>query len=200
MNYCFDDQENGLFVDQKWGDLILGLFDFVKIIRDPGYNVATWNLTTRKITGNEDSDWFVNDKPLKFFHFSAYDSGSHRRVLYRYVDKDSPAWKLSLQYKQMVNKNSQKELVATPNKYSFYDNGIKITKSERFFRNQPYLRYLFPNPFDQTCQKWMLKNLFDTNIKKLVITYYLTYIGYNVKLRPNTSQVKEQIQSLQTNN
>lgn len=198
MNFCFDDQENGLFVDQKWGDLIPGLFDFVKIIRNPGYNVATWNLTTRKITGNEHSGWFVNEQPLKFFHFSAYDSGGHRRVLSRYADQDSPAWKLSLQYEQMLNNNGQKELVSTPNKYSFYENGIEIKKSERiFFRNQPYLKNIFTNPFDQSCQKWMSKNLLNTDIRKLIISYYLIYIGYKVSFGRTRIKLKNKFKIYQ---
>ncbi len=44
------------FTDQRWCDLVPSLFDRVHIERDPGYNVASWNLSTRRIqilaTGN----------------------------------------------------------------------------------------------------------------------------------------------------
>ena len=43
MEFCYDDIPNGLFTDQKWGDIAPALFEFVKIIHEPEYNVATWN-------------------------------------------------------------------------------------------------------------------------------------------------------------
>src|SRR5262249_52409118 len=42
---CYDDVPNGLFTDQKWCDLVPCLFDRVHIERDPGYNVASWNIS-----------------------------------------------------------------------------------------------------------------------------------------------------------
>ena len=41
---CYDDVRNGIFTDQKYCDLIPGLFSNVRIERDPGCNVASWNL------------------------------------------------------------------------------------------------------------------------------------------------------------
>ncbi|MCI7364376.1 MAG: hypothetical protein MSH23_05040, partial [Campylobacter lanienae] len=81
MQFCYDDIPNGLFTDQKWGDMIPALFDFAKVVRDPIYNVATWNLATRKITGNSNDGWMVNGKPLAFYHFTGFDSGAHRVML-----------------------------------------------------------------------------------------------------------------------
>ncbi len=43
---CLNAVERGMFVDQKWVNLAPGLFDDVCILRDPGYNVAYWNLCT----------------------------------------------------------------------------------------------------------------------------------------------------------
>lgn len=63
------DLENGLFTDQKWADLIPGLFDRVEILRNPGYNVAYWNLMHRDVR-NEKGHWVSNGQPLSFFHFS----------------------------------------------------------------------------------------------------------------------------------
>ncbi len=69
--YCVSQPREGLFVDQKWVDLVPGLFGDVNIVRDPGYNVAYWNLHERQIAlGSEPK---VNGQPLRFFHFSGYD-------------------------------------------------------------------------------------------------------------------------------
>ena len=50
-SYCYDEVENGLFTDQRWVDLAPAFFDDIAIVRDPQYNVATWNLTHRRATG-----------------------------------------------------------------------------------------------------------------------------------------------------
>lgn len=58
--------------DQKWIDLLPGFVDNVLISRDPGYNVAYWDLANRHLTYTE-KGYRVNGEPLTFFHFSGYD-------------------------------------------------------------------------------------------------------------------------------
>lgn len=70
-NGCIEDHFNGRFVDQKYLDMVVGLFTNVGIIRDPGCNTAYWNLHSRKITKQGDT-WKANGKPLTFYHFSDY--------------------------------------------------------------------------------------------------------------------------------
>jgi hypothetical protein len=69
--YAFDKVAQGLFYDQKWLDLVPIYFENVYILKHEGYNVAYWNLFERnlkKINGN----YYVNKKPLRFFHFSNF--------------------------------------------------------------------------------------------------------------------------------
>jgi glycosyltransferase involved in cell wall biosynthesis len=73
---CVVDIPKGLFVDQKWIDLAPGLFDGVFVLREPGYNVAYWNLHGRevKVEGSGAKQRVsVNGSPLHFFHFSGVD-------------------------------------------------------------------------------------------------------------------------------
>jgi hypothetical protein len=64
--------EQGMFVDQLWLNLAPVFFDNVKVSRDPGLNVAYWNLHERKIR-RKNVGFFINDKfPLVFYHFSSY--------------------------------------------------------------------------------------------------------------------------------
>jgi hypothetical protein len=159
LKFCYDDIPNGLFTDQKWADLAPALFDFIKIIHDPEYNVATWNLATRKITGNKDSGWFVNGKPLRFYHFTGFDSGAHRAVLAQHAKPGDSVWDLSLMYEEMMYNNGQEKYGKTPFKYAFYNNGEKIEKRDRIaFRIRSDIYNYFDNPFEENCYKWMRKN------------------------------------------
>lgn len=65
----FNDQAFGIFVDQKWIDLVPSYYSSVHILRDPGCNVAYWNLHEREVISDA-GDFYVNNKPLIFFHFS----------------------------------------------------------------------------------------------------------------------------------
>ena len=64
------DPEEMLFTDQRWIDLVPSYFP-IHVLRDSSYNVAYWNLQERKLSKNGDT-FTVNNKDLKFFHFSGY--------------------------------------------------------------------------------------------------------------------------------
>jgi glycosyltransferase involved in cell wall biosynthesis len=71
---CLNDTARGLFVDQRWIDLAPALFE-PAILKDPGYNVAYWNLPHRVLT--RDGDRIVVNAdggrhPLRFFHYSGF--------------------------------------------------------------------------------------------------------------------------------
>ena len=69
---CVVDVARGLFVDQRWVDLVPGMFDGVRILREPGYNVAYWNLNHREVARMEEG-YTVTGHALYFFHFSGFD-------------------------------------------------------------------------------------------------------------------------------
>ncbi|MEK6277267.1 MAG: glycosyltransferase [Actinomycetota bacterium] len=71
--------DQGLFVDQRWMDLAPGMVSDCCILRDPGYNVAYWNLPSRRIERRGDG-YLVNGRPLRFFHFSGYEPERPRRL------------------------------------------------------------------------------------------------------------------------
>lgn len=69
----FKDSSEGVFVDQKFCDLVPLLFDEVYIQRHVGSNVAYWNLQERKLALSEER-WIVNESTeLMFYHFSGID-------------------------------------------------------------------------------------------------------------------------------
>jgi len=80
-NYCYSDLLGGLFTDQRWIDLVPSFFSEIEIIRDPSCNVATWNISNRRVTGSLSGGLTVNERPLQFFHFSGSDSGAQLAML-----------------------------------------------------------------------------------------------------------------------
>ncbi|MEO8673140.1 MAG: glycosyltransferase [Tahibacter sp.] len=66
------DVAEGLFTDQKWVDLVPGLFPDVHILRDPGYNLAYWNLSQRPVV-RHGLHWYAGNQRLAFVHFSGVD-------------------------------------------------------------------------------------------------------------------------------
>ncbi|NCO74614.1 MAG: glycosyltransferase [Cyanobacteria bacterium] len=77
--YCVNEQHNGIFVDQKFVDLLPAFYDNVKILKDTNVNVAYWNLLQRKLE-KKDQSWLVDGKPLVFFHFSGIDINNNQRL------------------------------------------------------------------------------------------------------------------------
>lgn len=65
----------GLFVDQKWIDLVPGLFEDVFILKHRGCNVAYWNVHSRWLTFENGQYWVGEENtPLIFYHFSGYNT------------------------------------------------------------------------------------------------------------------------------
>ena len=69
-DWCHDRRDIGIFVDQKWCDLVPCFFDNVRIHRDPGCNVASWNLSHRQVRVDDAGQIRVNGVPLRFYHFT----------------------------------------------------------------------------------------------------------------------------------
>lgn len=69
----FNDPAFGVFVDQKWMDLVPSFFPSHVILRHAGCNAAYWNLHERTITRDAAGHWVANDAPLVFYHFSGVD-------------------------------------------------------------------------------------------------------------------------------
>jgi glycosyltransferase involved in cell wall biosynthesis len=69
---CISAQDDGIFVDQKFMDLVPGFSDRARILRDPTVNVAYWNLPQRTLSFEGDT-WKVDGRPLGFYHFSGFD-------------------------------------------------------------------------------------------------------------------------------
>jgi glycosyltransferase involved in cell wall biosynthesis len=77
--HCLIDHANGYFTDQRWVDAVPALFEHA-VVRDTACNVAVWNLHERELAVDDDGCWTVDDRPLRFFHFSGHDARDPYRL------------------------------------------------------------------------------------------------------------------------
>ena len=69
----FMDVDAGMHNDQRWVDMAPALQMNTRIVRDPGVNLAYWNLPERRLD-SQNQVWMQGvSSPLKFFHFSGFD-------------------------------------------------------------------------------------------------------------------------------
>jgi len=168
LNYCYDDIPMGLFTDQRWVDHAPAFFPNLKIIREPQYNVATWNMNTRLVTGEVPYGLFVNGNPLGFFHFSGFDSGAQEVMLKMYGGASPVLFPLRDWYIAECEKFGQSTYGKKPCIYSTYDDGIPIPKSHRLlYRNRADLRNHFPNPFNTSHPGESLRHWIEANPEAL---------------------------------
>ena len=148
LDYCYDDIPRGLFTDQKWVDLTPAFFSDYYVLRDPIYNVATWNLSHRQATGSLAEGIYINGEPICFYHFSGFDSGAQEVMLNKYGGKSPVLFELRQWYLQECDRFDQAKLGKHPCHYATFDNGEKITKDQRLlYRYRKDLQEIYPNPF-----------------------------------------------------
>jgi len=145
--WCVDQKDTGLFVDQKWCDLAPCLFANVSILRDPGYNVASWNLRNRELRFGADGIAYVNGRPLRFFHFTKL--GPVGDVMTRrYAGRNHEIHELWAWYRNEVAANSALSFEPNYWHYGSFDNGVAVTEPiRRLYRDRQDLKNAFPNPF-----------------------------------------------------
>lgn len=144
---CYDEVENGIFTDQKWCDLVPALFARVMVERDPGCNVASWNLSRRRIKFTPHGDALVNGSPLKFYHYTKINAAGDL-MTEKYAGENVEILEIWQWYKRALNQIHMRGVPAGYWFYGRFDNGTKIPKSVRIlYRNRPDLMAAFPQPF-----------------------------------------------------
>jgi len=126
---CRVDLANGLFTDQKWMDLSPGFVDSLAILRDPGLNLAYWNLEGRTLARTADG-WTVDSQPLTFFHFSGFDplrpktlSKHQNRVS---VGTGSPLAELLADFAQTMLRNGHQTTSVVPYAHNRFASGRPV--------------------------------------------------------------------------
>lgn len=148
----FADCMDALHVDQKWMDLIPGLLgDGVLISRNPGLNMAQWNIHERRL-GVREGKLYANDQPLVFFHFASFDPLSPFRLATRQTKfnlGNKPEFQtMAESYAQHLLCNKYSEYLTLPYVFSKFDNGVNIfVFQRRLYRKLVEQRKISSDPF-----------------------------------------------------
>jgi hypothetical protein len=147
LDWCYDDMPAGLFVDQRWCDHVPALFDKVKVVRDPGYNVASWNLSTRTVAVGKDGKVTVNGAPLRFWHFTKLGPMGDAMTK-KYAATNFPVYEVWSWYKRQVTATTDPAIPERWWAYGAYADGTPIEKAHRvLYRQRADLQATFPDPF-----------------------------------------------------
>jgi glycosyltransferase involved in cell wall biosynthesis len=128
-NDCISDVGKGLFVDQRWIDLVPGMYPGVCILQDPTLNVAYWNIAHIEISRRH-GKFFANNQPLRFFHFSGFnpdDPEPLSKHQNRFALEDTGDLRyLAEIYAQMLFDNGYRECRKWRYTYNFFSDGSQI--------------------------------------------------------------------------
>jgi hypothetical protein len=161
IEHCYDDPDRGLFVDQKWVDLAPALFERVGILRDPGLNVASWNLSHRVVRIHQDGRITADDAPLRFMHFTKLGPVG-MAMTERYAGDDTDVYELWAWYRNAVAARDDSGIPVDYWHYGSFEDGSPIPRAaRRLFRDHRDIQERFSDPFASgrgSFQEWYAKH------------------------------------------
>ena len=144
---CLEESETGLFVDQKWVDLVPAFFDDVYIMRSPAYNIAYWNLRERILQERDVGLCEARSgEVVAFMHFSGFPLEDLNSI-HKYglgnpfaISLHKKRFTLTTRpdlvgpvhmYKELLEAADIRNFSKIPYGYATYDNGEPISQLER---------------------------------------------------------------------
>lgn len=158
LEHCHDDVPNGLFVDQRWCDHVPVFFDGVHIVKDPGYNVASWNVAQRELKFDASGEPTAAGQPLRFCHFTKVgavgDVMLRKNAAANFEASEIWGW-----YAAELRRNAFDGIPRKWWAYARYADGSRIeAQDRRTYRRRHDLRNNFPDPFASgsgSYQEWL---------------------------------------------
>lgn len=150
--YCYINFDKFYFVDQRWLDYT-PIFLNTHIMKEPGYNVAYFNL--QEYIGK------VDPKKIFFIHFSGYDKDKVSVYQNRFNAESLKEYSAYFkEYDIEINKLKKKQKHSY--KYDYFDNHSFISpKVKKIFLNKEIIKQ----------NKLNIKKPFSTNAKKSIYSY-----------------------------
>ncbi|MDA1200929.1 MAG: glycosyl transferase [Planctomycetota bacterium] len=147
-HFCRDAIPHGLFTDQRWIDLVPAFFPGTCILRSSRLNVASWNVSTRRVTGTAPDEVLVDDQPLGFYHFTGFDSGAHHEMAWKHAADQPVVRSLIDWYAATITELGRDPLAAVPWAFGRFANGEPVPAAARLvYRERLDLQRAFPDPF-----------------------------------------------------
>jgi len=153
LKYCREDYSKSIWTDQKWFDLAPVYFNGVKIVKNQGWNMASWNLDERRLV-SLNPPLLENGEKLLFYHFSKAPSRGFRDSVlsglhFRYILELAKEYELELNsygysesfIKKLQDKsNSINGILARKknpihscvNSFSKFPKLVKVVRSQKF--------------------------------------------------------------------
>jgi glycosyltransferase involved in cell wall biosynthesis len=149
---CVNDQGRGIFVDQKYMDLVPGFAEHARILRDTTCNVAYWNLHQRELL-QDDHGWRVDGRPLCFFHFSGIDVRDTSRLskytmAFRGEDRSAELRALVDHYIDQLRKNGHGTVPGALYSYARFSSGALIPAQVRKMYRDSHIAWSAGDPFE----------------------------------------------------
>ena len=134
QTHCFAHVIAGVHLDQRWADFVPGLFDGVRLVRDPGVNVAYWNLPERPLR-IEGSRITAAGHRCRVLHASGYDV-RHPERLSVYAPSLELAGmgdvrRLTARYRRALLDAGESEALSWPWAFDRYADGVPIEEVAR---------------------------------------------------------------------
>lgn len=147
LSFCYDDIPNGLFVDQRWCDHVPSFFENVAILRNPGLNVASWNLSHREVSVDHRGTVLVNGVPLGFWHFTKLGRVGDTMTR-RYAKQNFQVYELWGWYRRQVEAATSAAIPVPYWAFGNFASGVPIPKAAReLFRHRIDLQQAFADPY-----------------------------------------------------
>lgn len=127
--HCLHDIAQGMHFEQRWLDLVPAFFEDIEILRDPGLNVAHWNLPERAM-GAADNQLTAEGALCRFFRFSGFDPERPTCVT-RYSTRLGMAdigagASVFARYLKLLEEAGYHESKTWPYAFDYFDNGVPI--------------------------------------------------------------------------
>jgi hypothetical protein len=141
---------DGVYYDQRWLDLMPMWFEDVALLRDPGCNVAYWNLRERGLHASSPAR-LADGSPLRFFHFSGFDPetpGSPSRHAGRHwTGGELP--EIYARYARLLFAAGYRSSRQIPYRFGSFDNGVRVSpRAREIYRDLGPAAAGFGDPFE----------------------------------------------------
>jgi glycosyltransferase involved in cell wall biosynthesis len=177
---CVVRPDIGIFVDQKFVDLMPGFVDGFTVLRDETMNVAYWNIAQRSLTQKGD-DFYVNGRPLTFYHFSGIEPNNYTMLskhtkMFRKDSLPAPVRALMARYFENLVENGLGKVPAGEYSYGKFVSGTPIHKLVRRMFRETSLPWT-GNPFENYEEYLQLPHIdASRNSSSFIVTNFMKYL------------------------